>query len=100
MAARKHLTHPEIVRSRIRTSQLVRRLTDHAFGTVDMSATQVTAALGILRKALPDLSQVEYKDIAVNDVRDIDSAELDRRIAAIEGEAGSTPSIPESADIH
>ena len=60
MAARKNLSHPEIVRQRIKTSQLVNRLTDHANGSVEMSATQVSAALGLLRKSLPDLSAITH----------------------------------------
>jgi hypothetical protein len=31
-------------------------LQDHALGKKEMSATQVTAALGLLRKVVPDLS--------------------------------------------
>lgn len=60
MAVRKNLSHPELVRQRIQTSQLINRLTDHAFGECDMSATQVSAALGILRKSLPDLTAVSH----------------------------------------
>jgi hypothetical protein len=37
MAARKQLWHPQIVRDRIRTSQLVNRLTDHVLGKVEMT---------------------------------------------------------------
>ena len=60
MAARKHLSHPEIVRQRIQTSQLVNRLTDHVSGKVELTATQVTAALGLLRKSLPDLTAITH----------------------------------------
>ena len=58
MAARiRRIEHTEEVRQRIRTSQLVRRLTNHAFGRgKPMDSTQVTAALGVLKKSLPDLS--------------------------------------------
>jgi hypothetical protein len=71
MAVRKNLSHPEKVRERIRTSQLVNRLTDHAFGKCEMSATQVTAALGVLKKSLPDLSAVEHSgEIKNRDVSD------------------------------
>lgn len=60
MAARKTLWTPEIVRQRIKTSQLVNRLVDHVNGKVKMVPSQVTAALGLLRKALPDLSATEH----------------------------------------
>jgi len=39
----------------------VKRLTNHVFGRAEMSRTQVTAALGLLKKSLPDLAAVENK---------------------------------------
>jgi hypothetical protein len=47
-------------RDKIRKSNVLSRLIAHAEGDedVEMSATQVTAALGLLKKALPDLSAV------------------------------------------
>jgi len=57
MAARiKRITHQNDVREKIRASQLVNRLESHVLGGVEMNATQVTAALGLLRKCIPDLS--------------------------------------------
>lgn len=46
-------------RDKIRNSNILSRLISHAEGSEEMSATQVTAALGLLKKALPDLSSVE-----------------------------------------
>lgn len=51
---------PDKVRERIQTSMLTKRLTDHALGKCEMTQTQVTAALGLLRKSLPDLTSVEH----------------------------------------
>jgi hypothetical protein len=45
-------------RDKIRNSNILSALIAHAEGTRDMGATQVTAALGLLKKALPDLSSV------------------------------------------
>ena len=56
MPARKRTWTPDIVRKRIQTTMIVNRLTDHIHDKVEMSATQVTAALGLLRKVLPDLA--------------------------------------------
>ncbi len=71
MAARKNLSHPDKVRERIRTTQLVRRLTKHVLGKVAMEPTQVTAALGLLKKTLPDLSAVEHSgEIVKRDITD------------------------------
>lgn len=56
MAARtRKQRHDDFTREKIQTSQLVNRLTDHVFGKVELGATQVQAALGLLRKSLPDL---------------------------------------------
>lgn len=50
---------PEKVRERIRISALVTRLMKCAMGTVEMNKVQVTAALGLLKKGLPDLTAVQ-----------------------------------------
>jgi hypothetical protein len=59
MAARIRLQHQEEVREKIRTSQLINRLQDHAFGDVELSPTQIKAIEVLLRKNLPDLGAVE-----------------------------------------
>lgn len=62
MAARtKRITHDQKTRAKIQTSQLMNRLTDHVLGKCEMTATQVTAALGLIKKTLPDLSAVEMQ---------------------------------------
>jgi hypothetical protein len=43
-------------RERIQGGVLINRLTQHANGKVEMTATQVKAAEILLKKALPDLS--------------------------------------------
>ena len=92
MAARIHLTHPEIVRQRIRTSQLVLRLTNHAHGRVEMSATQVTAALGLLRKSLPDLTAISHSGV----IETIRPEELsNERLASIAAGSGARTVEPE-----
>lgn len=48
-------------RTKIGNSQILKCLVEHAEGTREMSATQVSAGLGLLRKVLPDLSAVEAK---------------------------------------
>jgi hypothetical protein len=60
MAARiRKIKHDENTRLKIQAAQLINRLTDHANGKVDMSATQVRATEILLRKILPDLSDVK-----------------------------------------
>lgn len=43
-------------RVKIQNSNILNALIEHVEGKREMSATQVTAGLGLLRKALPDLS--------------------------------------------
>lgn len=59
MAARLNRKHQDSVREKIRASQLVNALEKHVLGRSKMQATQVTAALGLLKKCVPDLSRAE-----------------------------------------
>jgi hypothetical protein len=59
MAARMRKSHQDDVRAKIKTSQLVNRLTDHALGVIDLSATQIRAIEVLLKKSLADLSAIE-----------------------------------------
>ena len=67
MPARLNPSHDARTRDKIKTSQLLNRLTSFGLGEkdpqtnkpVEMSSAQVTAALGVLRKTLPDLSNTE-----------------------------------------
>lgn len=45
-------------RVKIRNSNILNALIEHVEGKREMSATQVSAGLGLLKKALPDLSTV------------------------------------------
>lgn len=60
MAARtRRTTVNDKTREKIRTTQLIKRLVQHVNGEIELSATQVTAALGLMKKVLPDLQSVE-----------------------------------------
>jgi len=62
MAARKQLWHPDEVRQKIQASQLINRLMDHINSDKPlMDSSQVTAAVKLLGKVVPDLSSVEHK---------------------------------------
>ena len=58
MAARLNPRNQQSVREKIRATQLVNRLENHALGSLKkpMDSTQVTAALGLLKKCVPDIS--------------------------------------------
>ena len=62
MAARtKKIRHDENTRMKIQAAILINRLSDHATGKVDLSSTQVRAIEVLLRKILPDLSDVRME---------------------------------------
>src|SRR5947208_13854709 len=46
-------------RVKVQNSNILNALSEHATGAREMSQTQVTAGLGLLRKCLPDLQAVE-----------------------------------------
>ena len=57
MAARRFSPkHDQATRDKIKTSQLLNRLMALSKGEIEMAPHAVTAALGLLRKVLPDLS--------------------------------------------
>lgn len=47
-------------RVKIKNSNILNALIEHIEGARDMSATQVSAGLGLLRKVMPDLASVEH----------------------------------------
>lgn len=48
----------EEAREKIKTTQLINRLQDHALGEVEMTPTQVRAVEVLLKKRVPDLTSV------------------------------------------
>lgn len=60
MAARLRKTHQDDVRTKIQVSQLLNVLQNHALGDLEeLSPSRLKAIEILLRKTLPDLSQVE-----------------------------------------
>ncbi len=60
MARRKNAWHTDVVRRRIRATQLMRRLRKHVLGQLEMTPTQIKAAEILLRKVVPDMKAVEH----------------------------------------
>ena len=48
-------------RGRIQVLKLIKQLEAHALGKLELRPTQVSAALGLLKKALPDLGNVSLR---------------------------------------
>lgn len=67
MAARKILTHDAKTRDKIKTTQLVKRLQGFALEENDpqtkkpvkMTRDQITAAIALIRKVMPDVTEVK-----------------------------------------
>lgn len=60
MAARLRPRHQDEVRLKIQASQLINVLQNHALGlTEELSASRLKAIEILLRKSMPDLSQVD-----------------------------------------
>ena len=58
--------HTDEIRAKIQASQLINRLTDHAFDKVELSATQIQAIKILLGKSVPDLSAVQIEGAGEN----------------------------------
>ena len=50
-------------RVKIQNSNILNALIEHVQGEREMSATQVSAGLGLLKKVLPDVSAVEHSGV-------------------------------------
>jgi hypothetical protein len=62
MAKRKQLWHPNEVRQKIQTSQLINRLTQHALSDDPiMDSSQVQAARALINKVVPDVTETTFK---------------------------------------
>jgi len=105
MAARiKRIVMDENTRNKIRATQLIKRLTDHILATSEspdqlMAQSQVTAALGLLKKVLPDLSAVELSgEVVHKDAKQISDDELANIAAG--GRTGATEQTDSSKELH
>lgn len=57
----------EAIRERISAGVITDRLLKHVTGEIEMTATQVAAGLGLLRKVVPDLAAIEHSgDVTVH----------------------------------
>ena len=63
-------------RVKIKNSNILNALIEHAEGRRDMSATQVSAGLGLLKKAMPDLSAVSLSGDEDNPVNVVTRVEI------------------------
>jgi hypothetical protein len=50
-----------VIREKIDAEKIIKKLTNHVLDSDEMSTSQVNAALGLLRKSIPDLNSVELE---------------------------------------
>jgi hypothetical protein len=79
--------YAESVRARIRAGGIAKRLEEHVLGKVEMSATQVSAALGLLRKVVPDQQYIEHTGKDGGPIEVVDKKEVARRYAFLMSQA-------------
>lgn len=60
MAARLNPRHTEMVRQKIQASCLIDRLHKIALGEVEATAQQISAAIALLDRSVPKLSQIQH----------------------------------------
>jgi hypothetical protein len=54
-------THRDRTNEKIKVGHILRRLLKHFDGSLELSASQVSVGLALLKKKLPDLKQMEHK---------------------------------------
>ena len=81
----------ERLRAKINAGVLTKALVDHVDGKREMSNTQVQAAMGLLRKVLPDLASTELVGNISTFTEYLD------RIAALDTHAGEPQNQPDAA---
>lgn len=78
-------------RDKIRNSNILNALIEHTEGKREMSSSQVTAGLGLLRKVMPDLSQADVNHTVKRDATDYSREELVEILRnATDGGAGAS----------
>lgn len=69
MPARLNPRHSDMVRQKIQASVIIDYLQKHIAGEHEMTGTQVTAALGLLDRSVPKLSQIQHSGDPDNPVQ-------------------------------
>jgi hypothetical protein len=63
-------------RVKIQNSNILNALIEHVSGQREMSPTQVSAGLGLLKKVLPDISQITLSGDEDNPIQMVNRVEL------------------------
>jgi hypothetical protein len=87
-------------RVKIRNSNILNALIEHVEGVREMSSTQVTAGLGLLRKIMPDLAAAADSDNQgqLRSMKAMSDDELEAIAAS--GSAGSSEETPSPSQLN
>lgn len=66
----------ERIRERIQADKIIKKLEGHILDSEEMTSSQVTAALGLLKKRVPDLSAVEVSGDPDNPLKAVVRVEI------------------------
>lgn len=69
-------------RLKIANSNILKCLIDHVKGDREMSQTQVTAGIALLKKVMPDISSIELSSAPDNPVQVVNSIVLVGKVAS------------------
>jgi hypothetical protein len=73
----------EEMRQKIRGTLIIKALENHCLNGNEMSSSQVSAALGLLRKIVPDLGAVSlHGEVSVRPIQEMTDQEIDTLLAA------------------
>ncbi len=112
MAARNRKGLSENTRARIQTTMIVKRLEKHIVSKPEfdeetntwvnkdlMTQSQVSAALGLIKKTLPDLASIEYKgELVVTNADELTDDQL--ADIATRGSTGAAETQTSKANVH
>jgi hypothetical protein len=60
MANNKRIIRDDLWREKIQTSMLINRLSNNAFGKIELTASQLKSIEILLKKTVPDLKAIEH----------------------------------------
>lgn len=87
------------IREKIKTNQIIKRLSGFIDGEHEMTSAAVAAALGLLRKVLPDLASITHSgQVELKRASEMTDDEL-AGIAAISGK-GATETQDDTPQLH
>jgi hypothetical protein len=95
-------THRDRTNEKIKVGHILRRLLKHFDGSLELSASQVSVGLALLKKRLPDLKQMEHTgSVDHRHTEELSDDEIATRIARLtQGDSKTAPGKGVAKAIH